>query len=601
MLYLEKGRSVDGWSAFGEGSIALEYQNPLSSALPAHLRFSVKSNSAALSGFVNRGFYGIDVKIQGYNASFFYKPLAKASISGDKLIVGLRDSAGQVTYGSSMIDVSSAPVGVWSKFALSIVAAQGAPSSNNYFFIQFPKGSSGDFDFNLISCFPLTYKNRINGARIDIAQAFADLKPGFIRLPGGNDLEGRSISSRFIWNNTIGPLENRPGRKGTWTGYNTEGFGLIEMMTFAEDIGATPILGVYAGYSLDGQSIPENRLQPFIDQVIDEIDFLTAPAIGNRMGALRARLGRQQPFSIKYVEIGNEDWFPTAVFTYGYRWKAFYNALSQRFPQIIFIATTAEGISAPPVVDDHHYSVPQYFIANFRRYENVPRPGPKILIGEFSVVNDVDAMAWHSTNRGILERYPTVKSAVAESIYRLGFERNSDIVIGGCYAPVLQNINESQWTPNLILFNANTVVPSTSYLVQKMFGNNLGNHLLNSTASKKSSTHWMVRKGEEGDGKLGNLYFVATKDTNSNVLIVKLANVDRNEITINATIQGSSTTTTATAYTLSAGQGVDPSTVFNTIENPNAVSIVTTPVTVTQATWNVTIPSWGVVVVTIPL
>ena len=138
--------------------------------------------------------------------------------------------------------------------------------------------------------FSSTYQNRPNGARIDIAQAIADLKPGFVRLPGGDDLEGRSISTRFIWNDTIGPLENRPGRVGTWTGYNTEGFGLIELLTFTEDIGAIPILGVYTGYSLDQKSVPRSELQPYIDQVINEIDFLTAPADQNRMGALRTSL-----------------------------------------------------------------------------------------------------------------------------------------------------------------------------------------------------------------------------------------------------------------------------------------------------------------------
>ena len=126
--------------------------------------------------------------------------------------------------------------------------------------------------------------------------------------------------------------------------------------------------------------------------------------------------------------------------------------------------------------------------------------------------------------------YPSIKSAVAESIYRIGFERNSDIIIGGCYAPVLQNIDNTQWTPNLIVFNAGLVVKSTSYLAQKMFGENLGDIILNSTAANSTITHQFVRKGEEGDGKLGNLYFVATKRTNDNTLIVKFASVDPNDI-----------------------------------------------------------------------
>lgn len=208
-----------------------------------------------------------------YQASFFYKPSPGALVFGNQLTVGFRDVTGETTYGRSTVDVSAVIVGDWSKLTVPIVARAAAPTSNNTFFIEFPRGTSGDFAFNLISCFPPTFKGRLNRARRDIANAFLELKPGFIRLPGGNDLEGRSISSRFIWNHTIGPLEQRPGRKGTWTDFNTEGFGLLELLTFAEDISAAPVLAVYAGFSLDQVSVPEDKLQPYIDEVIDEIDF----------------------------------------------------------------------------------------------------------------------------------------------------------------------------------------------------------------------------------------------------------------------------------------------------------------------------------------
>ncbi|CAF1624535.1 unnamed protein product [Adineta ricciae] len=460
--------------------------------------------------------------------------------------------------------------------------------------------SEGNFEFNLISSFPSTFKNRPNGARKDIAQAFADLKPGFVRLPGGNDLEGPSIPERFIWNNTVGLLENRPGRRGTWTGYNTEGFGLLELLTFTEDIGATPILAVYAGYSLDGKAVPEDQLQPYIDEVIKELDFLTASADNNEMGALRKRLGRSQPFDIRYVEIGNEDWLGAAPSTYGYRWSAFYKALSQRYPKITFIATTTNNIKSPPAVDDHDYQVPLYFIENFRRYENVPRSGPKVLAGEFAVINDNDSYINDPFGPGRLS-YPSVKSAVAESIYRIGFERNSDIIIGGCYAPVLQNVYNTQWTPNLIVFNTSFVVKTTSYLAQKIFGENLGNLILHSVAIGPTMTRQSIKQGEEGDGKLGNLYFIATKQTNTNTLIVKLASVDSKDITVTTQIEGSITSATGTAYILSAGSGVDPSKVSNTIDNPNAVSIITKSVSTEFGSFTITIPSWSVVVITLPL
>jgi alpha-N-arabinofuranosidase len=562
------------------------------------MRFSLPTSSASGSGFRNGGFYGMNIQAQNYTGSLYYRQLPRAHVAGGELNIGISDSTSHTMYGMTAIDVSNAPVNSWFYFSFTIPVFATAPSTDNVLFVEFPAGSQGDFEFNLISCFPPTFKNRINGARIDIAQAFADLKPGYLRLPGGSDLEGLTIPQRFIWNNTVGLLENRPGRKGTWTGYNTGGFGLIELATFAEDIGATLGLAVYAGYSLEKQSVPQDQLQPYIDEVINELDFLTASADNNPMGALRKRLGRNAPFDIKYVEIGNEDFFATD--SYRYRWPAFYNALSQRFPNITFMATTTSSISSPPSVDDHDYQVPLHFIQNFRRYEKIPRPAPKVLVGEFSVINDNDSYI-DNPFAGKRIDYPSIKSAVAESIYRIGFERNSDVIIGGCYAPVLQNVHNTQWTPNLIAFNAGLVVKSTSYLAQKMFGENLGNFILNSTAANGTISHESVRKGEEGDGKLGNLYFVATKRTNDNTLILKLASVDPNEIVVNAKIQDSTTSSDGLGYLLTAGPGVDPTTAHNTIDNPYAVSILTSTITAKDGTFSITIPPWSVAVITLTL
>ncbi len=198
------------------------------------------------------------------------------------------------------------------------------------------------------------------------------------------------------------------------------------MIIFVEDIGATPLLAVYAGYSLNKQTVPEDQLQPYIN----ELDFLTASTDDNPMDALRKSLGLSQLFYIKYVEIGNEDFF--AVDTYRYRWPAFYNVLDQNFPNINFIGTTTQGISSPPSVDDHDYQVPMFFINNFRCYEHIPRPSPKVVVGEFSVINDDDSKIGDPFDGNGLD-FPSIK-------YRIGFERNSDVIIGGCYAPVFQKL-----------------------------------------------------------------------------------------------------------------------------------------------------------------
>ncbi|CAF3417108.1 unnamed protein product [Rotaria sp. Silwood1] len=296
--------SLDGWSLFWQGSIAASTIVPLSSALPVQLRYALITNSTLTSDFRNSGFYGMNIQARNYTARFFYRPLSGAYVASGKLNIGFSNSSGQIIYGMSAIDVFKTLIDIGFYFSFTIPVYSSAPITQNFFFIEFPPGSKGDFEFNLISCFSPTYKNRPNGARIDIAQAFADLKPGYVRLPGG--------------------------RRGTWTGYDTKGFGLIELLTFVVDIGATPVLAVYVEYSLDRKAVPPDQLQPYIDEVIKELDFLTASASNNRMGALRVRLDRSQPFDIKYVGIGNEDWIDPASSSYNHRWSAFYNALSQK-------------------------------------------------------------------------------------------------------------------------------------------------------------------------------------------------------------------------------------------------------------------------------
>lgn len=599
--FQEKNRSIDGWTSFGEATISLNGEKPLSNVLPFHLEVSFKEETKSISGFQNGGFFGMKIEESIYNVSFFFRSTSESFLPDGKFNVVLAEENRIFRFASTSVDVSSSTVDLWRKFQFQLVSTKQSSNSNNLFFIEFPIGSRGKFEFNLISCFPETFKNRENGARRDIAQLFADLKPGFVRIPGGNDLEGRSIDERFIWNETIGPLENRPGRRGTWTGFNTEGFGLIEMMNFVEDLGSTSVLAVFAGYSLDRKSVPQSEIGIFVDEVVREIEFLTAPSDRNVFGAERARLGRSEPFELKFVEIGNEDFIQPAPQTYGYRWAAFYETLSKLYPNITFIATTTQSIKTPPAVDDHDYQVPQFFIENFRRYERVPRSGPKVLIGEFAVINDDDSKKSNPFGPGRLQ-FPSIKSAVAESIYRIGFERNSDIIIGGCYAPVLQNINDTQWTPNFIVFDADRVVKSTSYLAQMLFSVNLADFVLNSTASNVSFTRENFSTGDEGDGKLGNLYFIATKRIQDNSLIVKLASSDFNEIFVESKLYGSSVTTVnATVSLLTAGPGIDPTTVHNTIENPNAASIQTYSLNVFQGYFNVTVPPWSVLVINVPL
>jgi len=176
---------------------------------------------------------------------------------------------------------------------------------------------------------------RTNGLRKDLAEALYDIKPKFLRCPGGNNIEGQSISTRWKWWETLGPLENRPGRVGDWGYYNTDGLGLMEYMYWCEDMEMEPLLAVYAGYSLDGTSYPLSHMDEVLEEILGELEFCLGD-VSTKWGSYRAELGHPEPFPIRYVEVGNEDWFSS---TYPYRFNYLYPALKQAYPDITFLST----------------------------------------------------------------------------------------------------------------------------------------------------------------------------------------------------------------------------------------------------------------------
>lgn len=149
--------------------------------------------------------------------------------------------------------------------------------------------------FNLISLFPPTYKYRANGLRKYLAGVLQDLRPKYMRIAGGSNLLGLSapfcsasllseltfayagndIAGRFNWTHTLGPLEKRPGRMGYWTGYQTEGLGLKELLDMCEDLGASPVMGVWDGYAADDESVPNtHQLDKYIESAIDQLQYV---------------------------------------------------------------------------------------------------------------------------------------------------------------------------------------------------------------------------------------------------------------------------------------------------------------------------------------
>jgi alpha-L-arabinofuranosidase len=429
-----------------QGAIALDTTDPVNAtALSSSLRLDITAIAGGQRvGVANDGFWGIPVHpATKYTASFYAK--ASADFSGP-LTVDIESEDGATTFASARI-------------------ATITPGWQQYFVIS--AASKGSVWFNLVSLFPPTYQDRPNGNRVDIMEDLAGLHPGFLRLPGGNYLEGNTIAERFDWKKTIGPLDQRPGHQCPWGYRSSDGLGLLEFLEWCEDLKMEPVLAVYGGYSLQQQRIAAGApLQPYVQDALDEIEYVTGDRT-TRWGAERAKDGHPDPFKLSYVEIGNEDNFDGAH-TYDQRFSQFFDAIRAKYPDLQLIASAPGLVHSrrPDVVDDHVYLAPLLLEQEAHRHDLTPRDGPKIFMGE-----------WASQDGSPT---PTMNSALADAAFLTGLERNADIVVMECYAPLLVNVNPgaSQWGTNLIGYNGLSSFGSPSYYAQKMFAENRGNRVL---------------------------------------------------------------------------------------------------------------------------
>jgi alpha-N-arabinofuranosidase len=344
--------------------------------------------------------------------------------------------------------------------------------------------SPGTIWFNLVSLFPPTWHHRPNGNRIDLMQKLDDMKPGFLRFPGGNYLEGSSLATRFPWKETLGDLTNRPGHTCCWGYRSSDGMGLLEFLEWAEDLKAQPVLAVYAGYSLPPKSDlvkPGADLQPYVADALNEIEYVIGDT-STKWGARRAADGHPAPFKLNYVEIGNEDWFDESG-SYDGRFTQFYDAIKAKYPQLQCISTVGNEqpekkrvhSRKPDVLDEHYYRSAENFEQEApSRFERYDRNGPKIFVGEWAAYEDI--MPWSAKSRH-LPPTPNLKAALADAAWMTGMERNSDLIVMQCYAPMLVNVNPGgrQWRPDLVGYNALNSFGSPSYYAMAMFNTNRGN------------------------------------------------------------------------------------------------------------------------------
>ena len=453
------------WGITGDG-IGFE----IDTVMPIHPNnphYAVVVSNGQEGALHNTGFNGIALKKgERYDLSMFVR---RGGDKGVKLRVSLVGKDGHV-YASATLGT---PGKDWRKFACTLTSDSDTPDAR----LSIEPLGKGETDIDMVSLFPRnTFKGRRNGLRADLAEAIAELKPRFVRFPGGCVAHGNGIDNIYRWKNTIGPLEARVPQFNLWGYHQTAGLGYHEYFQFCEDINAAPLPVIAAGVPCQNSShggagqqggVKIEDMPTFIQDILDLVEYANGDARKTRWGGERARNGHPAPFGLKYIGIGNEDLISDV---FKERFEMIYNALKEKHPEITVIGTVGPFHSGSdysegwrfatklgvPMVDEHYYESPSWFVYNQDFYDGYDRKGPHVYLGEYA------------------SRGNELYNALAEAAYLCGVERNGDVVEMTSYAPLLAKEGFTNWNPDLIYFTNTEVKPTVNYEVQRLFGQNAG-------------------------------------------------------------------------------------------------------------------------------
>src|SRR5947209_3662121 len=558
-------REVPYWllAEYGNAQAAMEIdaQTGPSEALNYSLKLMVsQADQHNQAGVRDGGYWGMTLKPNiTYKGSFYAKEDSESL--GPVSIRLLTDADDTVLATTSVPGLTTQ----WKQYHFSLKTGSIRPSSTNHLVLTV--GHPGTLWLSLVSLFPPTYHDRPNGNRMDIMEKLAAMHPAFLRFPGGNFLEGEHIPDRFNWKKTIGPLVDRPTHPSPWRYISSDGMGLLEFLEWCEDLNMEPVLAVYAGYSLSQEHVnPGPDLEGYVQDALDEIEYVTG-STDTKWGGIRAKDGHPQPFKVTYVEVGNEDAFDHSG-SYDGRYAQFYKGIKAKYPnlQIIqIIATTPVKSIRPYVIDDHYYRRATEFFHDATHYDETDRSGPKVFVGEWA------------TREG--SPTPNFGAALGDAAWMTGLERNSDIVVMSCYAPLFVNVNPGgmQWESDLIGYDAMRSYGSPSYHAQVMFSTYLGDEILDS-------------KLENGGPKL---FYSVTEDTNKSRIYVKLVNAESKAQSIHFKFEGPGLANAGKLITLRANS----TEATNTLEEPARIVPVESSLSNIGRELNYTAPPYSIQVI----
>lgn len=458
----------------GKGSVKVESAISLHANNPQYAVLNVEQAGGGV-GLANSGFDGIAVKAgEKYDFSLFAR---RASGQPLPIMVQLEGKNGTV-YSKAILNTLTND---WMQYKVTLQPTATDSEARLVLIAQ----NSGSVALDMVSLFPQkTFKNRPNGLRDDLAQVIADLKPRFVRFPGGCLAHGDGINNIYHWKSTIGPVERRKGQRNIWNYHQSAGLGYFEYFQFCEDIGAKPLPVVAAGVSCQNsfqqwgvgqQCIPLANMDEYIQDVLDLVEWANGP-VTSFWGAKRAAAGHPAPFNLQYLGVGNEDHITPE---FRQRFEMINKAVKAKYPKITVIGTVGpfhsgfdydEGWKIAnqlklEMVDEHYYEAPDWFLRNLNRYDTYDRTKSKVYLGEYA------------------SRGNTLYNALSEAAYMASLERNGDVVHLSSYAPLLARKGRTQWNPDLIYFDGTSVAPTVNYYVQQLFAHHAGDFYLPNTVS----------------------------------------------------------------------------------------------------------------------
>jgi alpha-N-arabinofuranosidase len=535
----EFDRPLRGWQILKKSGAVGDVQNIRDETRPRNPRYARIRVDKPGEGFglSNEGFRGMGIR----DGAMYCFSIEARKVDGaiTALRLQLVDSMGETMAEDKVEGFTSG----WNVVECKLKAKASDTKARLNIWVE----GTGTLDIDMVSLFPKdTWKGRKNGLRPDLVQLLADMKPGFLRFPGGCIVEGFDLSQRYKWKETIGPINQRVCNINRWNFefkhrltpdyYQSYGLGFFEYFLLAEDLNAEPMPIVNCGMACQFNSaelVPMDQIKPYVQDALDLIEFANGPT-DSEWGKVRTDMGHPEPFNMKMIGIGNEQWGPQYI----ERYKVFAKAIEEKYPNMQLIAAAGSDatifpngqseieylwkqwrILKPEIVDEHFYRKPEWFLENVDWYDNYERDGIEVFVGEY---------ASQSVGVASPDNRNLWKCALYEAAFMTGMERNADLVTMSCYAPLFGHEEAWQWRPDLIWFDNLKSYGTANYYVQKLFSLNPG-------------TRQLIAKVENApalDENKHGLYASSTLDEDAGEVIIKVVNVTKGKLKSTINLEG---------------------------------------------------------------